>query len=397
VGKHCIWIPELGMKIIWSHTGKIEAFKDWDKGRNYEKLLSGHFAPGVLIPGEGWEESTLRSIVNEYEIMVILAGHNMAPIIGEKFHIKKFVSDWPYGVSFCDVRGRYGYEMLDANSLPKGSFEKGALKQIFGDNLEISDGAIGDVYKEDNIVNGYLIDIRRTIWDMMQLNLPYEGERRIPKREHDLKAIKAKVAKYGQFPFKERSQPYQSYYLLDEYVKGSRDTEYRRAFMHIRDYIGDNVLDLGCSIGSMATEAYLLGGVKVLGLDFQEEFVECARDIAMVNSFPINYVEKDLMNTGDCVRYIVNFFNEETVDVVFALSLFKHVKFKLFELLRHFKWKVCFLESNNAPDELETDHVKQMFNGIGKLSVAFGGKMQVHYLGQTGDRSPRCVWRLERE
>jgi SAM-dependent methyltransferase len=386
VGKHSVWVPGEEVKIVWSHCGRIESYKDWDLGRNKEAVISGSFAPVI-----DWDDESRRSIIVEWHIMKKLAAVLMSPMIGDIIHIKKFISTYPYGVEFCDVRGRYGYEMEDANFLLKGSFRKGSLKKVFGDRLKISDGAIGDVYKEDNVVNGYLIDVRRTLWDMMTLDTDDTIDELIVK--HDINAIMEKVKSFGQFPYKERKQPYQDYYLDGEYREGSRSTEYRFKFMGIESVVG-NVLDLGCAIGSMAIESYRLGALKVLGMDFQKEYIDCARDIAMVNSYPINFVQMDITNVVGTSLYIEKFFCERRVDIVFALSLFKHIKFRLFDLLASFDWGICFIESNNAPEELETLHVKQIIKGIERLKGDF--KLKVDYLGQTGDRSPRCVWRLER-
>jgi len=61
----------------------------------------------------------------------------------------------------------YGY--YESENLPK-DFEKEIMP-----HLELSKGAIGDMKKSDNIINGYIIDIRRTMWDMMKMkNLNYE-------------------------------------------------------------------------------------------------------------------------------------------------------------------------------------------------------------------------------
>jgi len=386
IGKHAVWIPDLEVKIIWSHCGRIESFKDWQKGQNAESIIDGSFAPR-----DGWVEESLLSVVNEREIMLRLFQHGAAPPVGELVYIKQFISCYPYGVEFCDVRGRYGYEVGDAMKLTDGKFRKGVMKKVFGEELEMSKGAIGDLYKGDNTVNGYLVDIRRTLWDMMHLKTDYP---RSPEVKYDIDAIKRKVEELGQFPFRERKKPYQTYYLDGMYIEGSRNTVQRFEFMEVEYHSGDNVLDLGCSTGAMATEAYMNGAKKVLGIDSQKEYIECARDIAMVNSFPINYVVGNLEKVDQTVDYINKFFCGRVVDLVFALSLFKHVKFKIFDVLRSFEWRVCYIESNNAEQGLGTDHVLQMVKGIERLRDI--GLMEVHYMGQTYDRSPRCVWRLER-
>lgn len=393
VGKHCVWVPEAELKIIWTHCGRVESFRDWEKGRNRNDMIGGTFPPRI-----GYNSESKRSIINEYAIMTKLAESRLAPPIGKMVYIRQFTSRYPYGVEFCDVRGRYGYVMADATALPEGKFKKGSMREVFGDSLVASDDAIGDLYKPSNMVNGYLVDVRRTIWDMIEWrDVNHEIYEPIFDIRYDVGDIKRRVQQLGQFPYRERSQPYEDYFIGKEWVSGSRNTRYRADFMGLkrRNVEGRSFLDMGCCIGSMLNEAYRKGGVKLLGFDHQKEYIQCARDIAMVNSYPINFVVLDLMDI-DAVSYCVNeFYCHRVVDVVLALSLFKHVKFALFELLQRFSWRVCYVESNNAPDGLDSDHAKQVIRGIDRLKSKWRG-LVVDYMGQTTDRSPRCVWRLER-
>jgi len=61
--------------------------------------------------------------------------------------------------------------MKDALKLPRGCWDYDIFVEKFIDTgiIEASPGALGDLKKDDNVVNGYLVDIRRTTWDMIRL------------------------------------------------------------------------------------------------------------------------------------------------------------------------------------------------------------------------------------
>lgn len=388
LGKHCIWIPALNIKLIWSWRGRIESRYDWERGRNADKLLSGRFGSDY----RGFELLSLDSILNEVTIMKILAKENMAPPIGEIIYIENFISDYPYGVEQCDCTGIYGYEILDATELAPGSFSEDKFKKEFVNTKKImlSAGAYNDIFVEErnNIVNGYLIDVRRTIWDMMRA--AKTEEKITPHLDRD--KLKEQIKQLTQFPHKQRKENYQSYFDGEEYVPGSRNTEYRFEQMKItsKDIAGKSVLDLGCNLGSFCLESYRLGAFHVMGIDSEKDYVNCARALARSVGYHINYMKMDLSRTKDIIDYTKKYF-KYGVDVLFALSIYKHIEESLWELLRGINWKVCYLESHNAPEGEKTGHVQKMKQGIASLNC-----QRVAELGMTSDRSPRYVWRLEK-
>ena len=75
IGKHEIWVPDLPGKIIWSHNGKIEAYRDWDKGRNKEAIVNGTFNDQSVW----YEEDTVKSIASELIILDKMASLGMTP------------------------------------------------------------------------------------------------------------------------------------------------------------------------------------------------------------------------------------------------------------------------------------------------------------------------------
>lgn len=383
-GKHCIWIPELRMKLIWSYWGRIESYRDWDKGRNKEAILDGTFNDGVV----GFDQDSLKSIADEWKIMQLLSYKKMAPPVGKLFYVKKVISSWPMGTVNCDPIGLYGYEMQDANTILEGRWSFDRMMDLFVEyKIRITNGAKGDLKKADNVVNGYLVDVRRTIWDMIAL--PTAPMLQDLEYRDSSDRIKQMVQEKGQFPYGERKKNYLGYWLGEEYVEGSRSAAHRLD-RFAAGVGGKSVLDLGCCIGSVAMEAYRRGARKVTGVDSIPMYIDCAIDIARYNGYHINFLVADVTNIEGMRHLSERYFGKSGPDYVFALSLYKHIEGKLFDLLEAIPWKVCFLESNNAPQGLETPHVIEMMKRIRRMGVIST------YMGQTEDRSPRAIWSLRR-
>jgi 2-polyprenyl-3-methyl-5-hydroxy-6-metoxy-1,4-benzoquinol methylase len=262
---------------------------------------------------------------------------------------------------------------------------------VSSDLITLSKGAIGDVLKEDNIVNGYLIDVRRSLFDMMTV-APSSLVKFSKWYEEDPEEVKKFVHEWGQFPFRERRSNYQSYFLKGEYVEGSRDTEYRFTEMKIpKDLTGKTVLDLGCCHGAMSIEAFRRGAHKVTGIDFQKEYIKCAENISRANGFQINFLRMDLTDVSGFAEF-ANGYYPDGVDIVFMLSEFKHFPDHFENIIRSFKWKILFVESNNAPEGEATGHVQKIREVLSRLSG-----VKVEALGKTTDRSPRFLYKVSHE
>jgi SAM-dependent methyltransferase len=177
-----------------------------------------------------------------------------------------------------------------------------------------------------------------------------------------------------------------------EYQEGSRDTIQRLKLMGLdkNDFFGATVLDIGCNLGSICIEADIHGAKYVAGIDYEQDYIDCARDLAKHNDCKINFTVGDLTDTEQTIKYIERIFPME-IDILFALSVYKHIGNCLWIILDRIDWKVAYIESHNAPDGEETDHVKQMIIGMDSLE---GVKRE--FVCQTNDRSPRLVWRLTR-
>ena len=106
IGKHSIWVPALPGKIVWSHNGRVESIKDWNKGHNREDIYNGTFNEGCVE----YDPDSIRSIIEEHYILQCLSKVGMAPDMAFIFYIKSFYSTkFPYGDAHCDPKGRYGY------------------------------------------------------------------------------------------------------------------------------------------------------------------------------------------------------------------------------------------------------------------------------------------------
>lgn len=383
MGKHCIWIPAIETKLILSFHGGI-ARDGWAKKPDFS-FNTG--LPGYTAYSR-WESVSLHSISTEMIILLKLAAQQMAPQVNDVVFVKNVNSKLFTSAYHCDSQGWYGYQVKNANKLKPGKYSFEKFKELFLDTGKIiaSEGAIGDLAKkEGNLVNGYLVDVRRSLFDMMKINhsqlldIPY-----VEKRSD----LRDKIKKYGQFPFQERSQNYQTYYLDEDWVEGTRNILHRYEVMGLPTYFdGKSVLDLGCQIGSMALEAWRRGARKVTGLEYQPEFVDCARDLSRANGFYVNFQEMDLTNVGLVTEYVKQYY-PEGVDIVFALSLYKHIKSFLFNVLKNINFKTCYVESHNTGTEgLKCGHVQEMLKYMYSLGTC-------ELIGQTTDRSPRFVWRI---
>jgi hypothetical protein len=207
-GKHSIWVPGPEMKIPWSYNGKITSFKDWEKGKDAKEIENRTFNS----ENRYWDRESLQSIMNEYTIFKKMADLQLTPPINGMFYIKNITSDFIPDALTNDSKGVYGYYMRDAYNIKEtghytfnevadsyGYYKVKHLPDRFENHIEplldISDGAKGDMKKEDNIINGYLIDIRRSIFDMMTLkDLPEDAYKEIEYKEHE-DGLKKKIKK----------------------------------------------------------------------------------------------------------------------------------------------------------------------------------------------------------
>jgi SAM-dependent methyltransferase len=384
-------------------NGRITPFNNWKKGKDQRKIKCHSYNRDV----NGFDDESLISIVNEYTIFQQINALNMAPPIKGLVFIKNVISDFYPGTLHCDPAGVYGYIMEDANGVrddgdyifyeeeksPYGHYQAAycppKFELEFMNKLDISPGAIGDLKKIDNVIKGRLIDVRRSLFDMMTLKDLDTTQKDNIRYMENVEQLKQMIKNLSQFPHKQRKENYQSYYLNGEYVKGARDTLYRMKEMQIPDNLsGQSVLDLGCNLGSICCECFIRGSNIITGVDVEQDYIDCARALARQNGFNINYVDGDMTEGDDLVKYLNSYF-KKPIDIIFALSLFKHVKGSLFQLLDNLNWHTCYLESNNVgPKGIESDHAKGILQELNKRSWKY------EVITTTDDRSPRIVFKV---
>ena len=213
-------------------------------------------------------------------------------------------------------------------------------------------------------------------------------------RDKEASNIQEFVLNWGQYPFKERKTNYQDYWLNGYgQIPGSRDVNHRYKEMQLPEvWQGQSVLDLGCQIGTMVQEAYLRGAGKCVGLDFQPEFIQCAKMIAEFNEHDIDFVRIDLTKVEDTHNFINNLYGHGFVwNTVFALSIFKHIEPYFAPLLKGIEFENLYIEGHNAGDK---GFNSDMNLRIEKFLINSGWNWD--RLGMTSCRSPRCLWVVRR-
>jgi len=397
-GKHSIWIPAKEMKFPFQYNGWFVEYLDWEKGQHAEKIRNHTFGSRDIVSVE-----SLSNIVEEYLIFDCLSKEKFSPPVNGFFYIKNIVSDFPYGTLRCDPRGAYGFYFSDANKLNKTSFNKEKFESEFisNDFLECSASAFSDILltTRGNHINGYIIDIRRSVHDAIHFakgNIKMINATASTTRDviiscgelcNEYCRMIEKIGDLGQFPFKRRKKPYQSFRLGNEIIEGSRDTLYRFDKLGVHGDLSDkSVLDLGCCIGATSQECYIRNARKITGLDNQKEYVECARDIARYNGHQINFMVYDLIKSRKVIEY-VNSYYKEPIDIVFCLAIYKHIGDKMWEILDGIKFKTLYVESSSVKDE-NTPHVREVDTELKK-------RYRVTNLGYTHDRSKRAIWKAE--
>jgi hypothetical protein len=210
----------------------------------------------------------------------------------------------------------------------------------------------------------------------------------------EVERLKKKIVELTQFPHKERKENYQSYYIDGEEIGGARNTVERMGLMNIPENMEDmTILDIGCNLGSICCESWKRGARMIMGLDYEEDYIDCARDLARHNGYNINYMVKDMTKVDDISIYIKSFYEstQRPINIIFALSLYKHIKGKLFEVLDRLSWHACIIESNNAPKGLETPHVKEIIKFIEDRDWKW------EHIGTDITRSPREIFKVTKK
>ena len=322
VGRHSIWIPHLQVKIPFQFGGQVTKYGHDEAG----------YDPGDTIP-------------HELAILRAMSAERHAPPVGELVRIDALISNH-LGAWHCDPVGAWGYEMADATTLPPGRFSVERMRTL---PIAGSEGAWNDisVAGRDNVVNGYLIDVRRSAWDMLrwtggELLLPH-----MPNVIHDEDELRARVHRECQFPAGERCMAYQDFWIGNRLEHGQRRVAERACAMGFYPELGDSVLDIGTQSGGFLQYAWMFGARKVAGVEVDPRYVECARALARSCGQNICIRQMDVVADRAAFLEWVRAYFPGGPKHLLALSLEKHVGEKfLFDLIDEIGAHRTYIETN---------------------------------------------------
>lgn len=357
-GNHGIWLPLLGMKVPFQWGGRVT---------KYSRRELGH---------------SRDTIADEVAILRALAALGMAPPVGEIVFFREVISTYP-GAWHCDPCGTYGYEIADANKLPPGRFNIEAMRAL---PIAGSPGAWGDVMRPGNIVNGYLVDVRRSGFDLLR----WTGDNKpaLPSALEDASELRARVHRECQFPAGERGEAYQDFWLAGRLERGQRRVSERAELLGFAPLPGESVLDIGCQSGSFLQHAWLAaGGVgRFAGVEVNPSYIDCARALARSCGMnlcirPMNVVEE----RAAFLAWVREYF-PAGVDHLLLLSMEKHLgETFMFDLVDAIGAERTYIETNAVGVDA----------GPMKLWPMVQARSGVH-VGDSRDRNLRRLYRIAR-
>jgi hypothetical protein len=381
IGRHSIWLADKQIKVPFQFHGRICKYTH---------------------PGE--PTYPLDSLHNEVAILKHMAALDMAPPIGEWVYFKTVISKFG-GVMRIDPLGAWGYEMADAHTQPPGQFSLGRMREL---PIQGSAGAWGDVMKPGNVINGYLVDVRRSGHDLLRwVDGPMSEAPFTPPFEPGLVD---RVARDCQYPPGERPEPYQDYWLrsplaatsvtgvetlgtAEGWVRGSRRVIERAFALGFDPQPGESVVDIGCQSGGFLQWSWLKQTIRPngatgahLGIDFQPEFIACARDLARAAQMGIDYRQMDVVQQTKAVTTWIRTVCGGRPDHLLLLSMEKHIGGAFWVLLDEIGARNTYIETNaykpgsGAKVALDT------------AIEARGGE----YIEDSNDRNPRRLYRISR-
>lgn len=310
----------------------------------------------------------------------------MAPPIGDLVFFRQVVSDYP-GAWHCDPCGAYGYEMADARALPPGVFSVEAMRDL---PIAGSEGAWGDVAKPGNTLNGYLVDVRRTGWDMLRWTGPDRPE--LPDGREEPEALVARVHRECQFPAGERELAYQDFWVRSRRIRGQRRVEERAEALGFRPGSGQGVLDVGCLSGGFLQFAAAFGA-RCVGVDVDPAYVALARALARSCDQNINVRLMDGVADYAALIAWVRALFPGGVDHLLLLSMEKHMgEWAVFKLLDAIGARHSYLETNAVAKDDGAGPEPPSDRKLWPEVQARGG---VH-LGTSRDRNLRHLYRIDR-
>lgn len=364
IGRHSIWAPELGLKMPFQWGGRVTKY------------------------GKAEPSYPLRdSLPHEVRILQALAAEGMAPPVGDFVFIENLITRHP-GSWHCDPCGAWGYEMADATKLPPGRFSIETMRAL---GIAGSDGAWGDVEKPGNVVNGYLVDVRRTAWDMLRwprLDVPA-----LPELARDEQLV-ADVHRFCQFPAGEREGAYQDFYLAPGWIRGERRVGERADLLGFAPRPGQSVLEIGCQSSGFLQYAHqaMRGEGTILGVELSPYYVTCARRLARANRHNICIREMDAVGQREEMIGWVKERCPRGVDHLLLLSMEKHLGHEaMFGLVDAIGARSTYIETNAVAVDSGIGPEPAGSMKLWTPVAARGGR----HVGNSRDRNLRRLYRID--
>lgn len=354
VGRHAFWLPSMGIKIPFQFGGRITKYRH----------IEASYEPADTLP-------------HELAILRALAAQGMAPPIGELVRIETLISEHR-GAWHADPLGAWGYEMADATTLPPGRF---SLERMRALPIAGSAGAWGDVDKPGNIVNGYLVDVRRSAWDMLRWTRETAP---LPVLRQDLGELRARVHRECQFPTGERAEAYQDFWIGGHLERGQRRVAERAEAMGFIPRPGDSVLDIGTQAGGFLQLAARAGAQRLAGVELDPRYVDCARALARSCRQNICIRRMDVVAERAAFVAWVRAYFPDGVDHCLVLSMEKHLGERfMFDLLDEIGARRVYVETNAVGVD---DGPMKLWPQV----QARGGR----HVGDTRDRNLRRLYQI---
>jgi tRNA (mo5U34)-methyltransferase len=160
-----------------------------------------------------------------------------------------------------------------------------------------------------------------------------------------------------------------------------------RQFSHAlpSDLSGASVLDIGCNGGFYAIEMKRRGARRVLGIDFDQDYLDQAEFAAKVNDLDIEFRQLSVYEVGRL---------EEQFDIVLFLGVFYHLRHPLLalDLIRAHVVKDLFVFQSMQRGDPTVEPVAQDYGFFEKAPFDAPGYPKLHFVEHAFAGDPTNWW-----
>jgi len=173
-------------------------------------------------------------------------------------------------------------------------------------------------------------------------------------------------------------------YHASESQNGLRHLDSRIQYFRQGDFMGADVLDIGCNTGQMSKYALDQGAKYVLGVDYDQTAIKKARALKETYGYQVDFIADDIDN----YFFHANLPNFDTIMFLSVIGTVELADNKAILARLSQKCKVMYLEGHHNSD----------FSSLQKMIVDYTSFNQIEYLGKTydnpDDKIGRHFWRL---